>query len=154
PSRRRPGHRSRPPPAPATGRRARRSLARRPAARRPAARRPRSQLELPELADEVVPEAPVPLLVDEAEPSALLDRAGGVKDVVGPEDDLAAAGAAGEGDAFLDEALADAEAARLGIDDQEPKLRHRRRFPHQKDRAHVLPVLLGDPAALALRIEA
>src|SRR5581483_11826755 len=84
----------------------------------------------------------------------LVDRARGMEDVVGPKDDLAVAGAAGEGDALLDQALADAEAARLGIDDQKPELRHCRRFSDQKDRAHILSVLLRDPAALAHGIEA
>ena len=45
------------------------------------------------------------------------------------------------------------EAARRRLDEQQAKLRDRLRFGNDEDRADDLSVALGDPAALALRIE-
>ena len=55
-------------------------------------------------------------------PGLLVDRPGRVELGVRPEHDLRVAGRAGERDALLDEAAADAESAGRGLDEQEPQL--------------------------------
>ena len=47
----------------------------------------------------------------------------------------------------------DAEPARLGLHQQQAQPRHFLGLLHQQDRAHVLPIALGNPAPLAGRIE-
>src|SRR5262249_17419236 len=113
----------------------------------------RSQRQLPDLADEVLAEAVMLLALDEAEPGGLVEAPRRDQHVVGPEPEPAVAAAPRETDAFGDEALADAEAARLGRDDEEAELGDALRLFHDEDRADDLALAFGDPAALALRIE-
>ena len=86
-----------------------------------------------------------------------------VEDAVGPEDDPAVAAGAGEALAFVDQAGADAEAARRRLDQQHAQLRRafddrllRRLVARldEEDAADVAAVALGDPAGFARRIEA
>src|SRR6185369_2529494 len=115
---------------------------------------PPSELQVPGLPDQVVAEAVMRLLVDEAIARSLVDAPRRDEDTVGPERDLPIARLAREALALGDEARTDAEAARRRLDEQEPELGHGLRLRHEEDRADDLAVLLGHPAALALRIEA
>src|SRR5580765_4580957 len=115
---------------------------------------PASELQVPGLPDQVVAEAVMRLLVDEAIAPCLVNAPRGHEDAIGPERDLPVAHLAGEALALGDEARADAEAARRRLDEQEPELGHGLRVSDEEDRADDLAVLLGHPAALALRIEA
>src|SRR5919197_3540709 len=112
------------------------------------------ELAFPGLADEVVAEAVMRLGADEMKPGALVEAPRADEHVVGPQRDAAIAGEPGEAQAFRDKALADAEPARLLLDEQKAQLRHLVARLHEEHRADDLALLLGDPAALALRIEA
>src|SRR6266513_2253799 len=68
-------------------------------------------------------------------------------------DELAIARGPGERDALVDEPLSDPVPARAGFDEQQPELRDGVALPDAEDRADPLAVELGDPAALALRVE-
>src|SRR3546814_6493506 len=70
------------------------------------------EVQIPGLADQIVAEAVMALLVDQHEARLLVDAPRGVEHVVGPERDLPVAGAAREADALLDQPPADAEPAR------------------------------------------
>src|ERR1700719_1132152 len=115
---------------------------------------PASELQVPGLPDQVVAEAVMGLLVDEAIARSLVDAPRGHEDTIGPERDLPVARLAREALALGDGARADAEAARRRLDEQEPELGHGLRVGDEEDGADDLAVLLGHPAALALRIEA
>src|SRR5262245_2421880 len=93
------------------------------------------------------------LLVYETEAGLLVDVAGRAEDAVGPERDLPVAGLARKAQALFHEASAHAESACLRLDEQETQLGHRLRSLDEEDGPHDLAVLLGDPAALALRVE-
>src|SRR5437016_12913669 len=84
------------------------------AAARKRAIRPPSQLQIPRLADQIVPEAPVALLADEAKARFLVDAPRGPQHAVGPERDLPVAGLSCEAHALIHEPSADPEPARLG----------------------------------------
>ena len=79
----------------------------------------RIQLEAPVLADEVLAERVVGLFRDQFEAGRLVDAAGRGEDVVGPQGQLAVAVGAGETNTLVDEPVADAEAARRGLDIEE-----------------------------------
>src|SRR3954467_12201745 len=89
----------------------------------------------------------------EAETGRLVDAARGVQRFLRPEHDLAVPARPRECHAFGHELLAESEAARSRLDDEQPELRDRLRFGDQENAADVLAVALGDPAALARRIE-
>src|SRR5437879_7813544 len=112
----------------------------------------RSQVEIPGLSHQVVPEAVVRLLVHEAKARLFVDASGGMQHVVGPQREPAVAGLAGEAHAFAYKALADPEPARPGLDQEQAQLRDRLRFLDAKHRPHVLTVQLRDPAALPLGV--
>src|SRR4051812_18297568 len=114
---------------------------------------PVSQLQLPRLADQVLAEAAVGLFSDQYEAGVLIDLAGGEQDALGPERDLAIAAGAREGDAFGDEALAEAVSASSGVDDEQPDFRDVVAMPHQEHRADRLAVDVGDPAAFPRGVE-
>src|SRR3989442_225426 len=112
----------------------------------------RSQLQIPGLSHQVVPEAVMRLLVHEAEAGLFVDAPGGMQHVVGPQREPAVAALAGEAPAFAYKALADPEPARPGLDQEQTQLRDRLRFLDAKHPPHVLTVQLRDPAALPLRV--
>src|SRR5262245_63430650 len=89
-----------------------------------------AELQLPRLADELFSEGVVRLVLDELEAHALVDAAGGGEHPLGPERDLAVARLACKAQSFLDQAGADAEAARLGLDQEEAQPRDLVRVPH------------------------
>src|SRR5258706_15176481 len=109
------------------------------------ARRAPSEAELPRLGDERGAEAGVALLAHEGEPLGRVDPPGREQDALRPERDRAVAGLAREAHALVDEALADAEATRARIDDEEAELGHPAGALHEKHGAHALAVLLRDP---------
>src|SRR4029077_21233584 len=113
------------------------------------ARRGSAQCGLPRFAHELAAEASVLLVVDPPESGRLIEAPGGAQHAVGPQRDRPVARLAGEAHALGHQALADAEPARLRLDQEQTQLRHRARPAYQEDRAHDLSVLLGDPAALA-----
>src|SRR5690606_41631950 len=80
-------------------------------------------------------------------------RSSDLQDVVGPERDAGIARRAGEGDAFRDEPPAEAEAPRRRLDEEQPQLRHLVGLAHETDGAEPDAVVLGDPEALARRVE-
>ena len=133
------------------------------ACRLPAFRRARSgELELPGFADQGVAEADVRLARDEAIAGLRVDAARRQQHAVGPQDDAPVAGGAGEALALVDEARADAEAARRRLDQQQAQLRRAvddgaaavvARLD-EEDAADVDAVALGDPARFALGVEA
>src|SRR5581483_7072080 len=114
----------------------------------------RSQFQLPGFVHEVMPEALDAPALDAREAARSVDPARGGQLTVRPEGDLAVPGLAREPDALVDEAATDAEAARALVDDQEAELGSRGRFLDEAHRPDVLAVHLGNPAALARRVEA
>lgn len=96
-------------------------------------------------------EAVVRLLVDERESGLLVDVVGGGENALRPEGDFAVAGGAGELDALIDEDLAQAEATRGGLYEQEAELCGVRLIGmmDEEDAAERDSVAFGDPAAVA-----
>src|SRR5215469_6773521 len=92
------------------------------------------------------------LLAGEAEPRLLIDAASRDENALRPERHLAVARAPREAHALFDEPSTDAEAARLGLDQEQPQLRGGARLLHEKNRADIDAVALGDPAMLALGV--
>src|SRR5256885_9606570 len=90
---------------------------------------------------------------DELKPRALVDATRRDEDVVRPKGELAISRCARETDALVDESRANAEAARLRLDEQEAKFRDGLGLPDAEHAADTLPVDFGDPAALALGVE-
>src|SRR5258708_31886430 len=111
------------------------------------------QPELPGFGDEVLAEAAMRFLVDAAEAGLGVQAARRVQLALRPERQRAIAGVARKADAFLDQPASDAEPARGGLDEQQPQLRHRLRFPDDEHRADDRAVAFRDPAALAARVE-
>src|SRR6185503_18084929 len=74
------------------------------------------QVERPRLADEVVAEAVVGILVHQHEPGGLVDAPSRDQDVVGPQNDPEIARPPGEAEALVHEAGADPLPARRGLD--------------------------------------
>src|SRR5437867_12623596 len=93
------------------------------------------------------------LAFDELKPRALVDATRPDEDIVRPKGELAISRSARETDALVDESRANAEAARLRLDEQEAKLRDGLGLPDAEHAARALPVDFGDPAALALGVE-
>src|SRR5262245_62941775 len=111
-----------------------------------------AQLQLPRLSDELFPESIVALLLDELKARALIDAAGGGEHALGPQRDLAVARLARKAQRLLHQSGADAEPARLGLDQEKAQPRDLLCVPHQQNRSDILALALGDPAALALAI--
>jgi hypothetical protein len=91
--------------------------------------------------------------VDAAEAGLLIQAARRIQVALRPQRDLRVAGLPREPDAFVDEPSADAEPARLRLDQQQPQLGDVLRFLDEEDRADDGAVALGEPAMLACRIE-
>ena len=70
-----------------------------------------------------------------------------------PKRDLAIATASGEGDALIDQPFAESVTARRRVDQQQTDFCDLIGLLHQKDRADLFAVDLGNPAALACGIE-
>src|SRR5439155_12995969 len=107
------------------------------------------QLLRPVLADEVATEAVVRFGADEGEPRPLVDPPSAGQHVVRPERQLAVAGGAREAQALLDEARADAQAARRRLDEEQAQLCGVASLGDAQDAAHGAPAKLGDPGGLA-----
>ena len=86
------------------------------------------------------------LLTSEA--ARLVDGACRLQVAVGPQHHLAIALGAREGDALVGQPPAQAQAARLGREDQQAQLGDGGRLAHHEHRADPLAVDLGDPALL------
>ena len=99
------------------------------------------------------PKVRMRLAGDEPKAGALVDVPRRDQDALRPQRHPAIAGRAGEADAFLGQPRADAEPARLGVDDQQPQLGDLVGRAHHEHRADRLAVDLGDPAVLAGGIE-
>jgi hypothetical protein len=91
--------------------------------------------------------------VDAAEPGLLIQAARCVQVALRPQRDPGVAGLPREPDALVDEPPADAEPARLGLDQEQPKFGDGLRLPDEEHRADDGAVALGDPAMLPCRIE-
>src|SRR5215813_435402 len=96
-----------------------------------------AQLQLPRLADELFPEGVVALLLDELEAHPLVNAAGGGEHALGPERDLAVARLARKAQRLLDQPGADAEPARLGLDQEQAQPRDLLCVLHQQDRSDI-----------------
>src|SRR6188768_819553 len=105
------------------------------------------------LADQWFAEGSMPLFLDERESGRLVDAACGNQHVIGPQAERSVAFGASKGDAFVNQALADALAARRRLDIEQAQLRHTRRLANDEHRPDGAPALLGDPAVLPGRIE-
>ena len=68
------------------------------------------QRQPPVLADQVVAEAVMRVRADQLEPGPLVDSAGGMEHIVGPQHDVPVPGSPGEGHALGDQPVADAHA--------------------------------------------
>src|SRR6476659_4585910 len=77
-----------------------------------------------------------------------------MENAVRPESDLAITDSPREGNAFIHEAAANAQATRRRLDVEQPQSGDSLRILHTENRANDFSVALGDPASLALRIEA
>src|SRR5512137_699234 len=93
------------------------------------------------------------LRMDEAKAGRLVDVPGRHQDAVGPEYDLSVPRLSPEADAFLRQAAADAQPARVGLHIHQTQLRHRFRFPDQEHRADDTPLPLRDPTPLPFGVE-
>src|SRR5262249_19784704 len=113
-----------------------------------------AQAQLPDLVDEIEAEAVDGLLRDQREPRVAVQVARREQLAVRPERHLPVARLPSRAHAFGDEAAADAEPARGWIDDQQPQLGDLRGLPDEENRSHRLAVLLRNPAAFAVRVEA
>jgi hypothetical protein len=110
------------------------------------------EVEGPVLADEVVSEAVLGLLVDKDEPEVFVDPAGGHQVVGGPRGHAPVAGRAGEGEGLLDEPDAENHAAGSRSDEQDAQLGHARLVGgDQEHAAGAFTVDLGDPGRLLVR---
>src|SRR2546428_8352256 len=93
------------------------------------------------------------LAFDELKPRTLVDATRRDEDVVRPKGQLAISRYPSETDALVDESRANAEAARLRLDEQEAKFRDGLGLPDAEHAARALVIDLGDPASLALAVE-
>src|SRR5438094_5426861 len=104
------------------------------------------------MAHEIVPEAVVALLAHQVKAGLLVDVAGRVEHVVGPEHDLPIPYAAGEADAFAHQARSDPQTTRGRLDQKQAQLGHAARPLDEEDRADDFALQLRDPAALSLGV--
>src|SRR5437867_5424198 len=114
---------------------------------------PGSELELPCLTDQVVPEAVVRVFVDETIAGTLIEVPSGEEHAVCPQHDLPITGLSRKARAFVHQTGADTESTSPRFHEQQTQLSHRLRFLHEQNAAEVDAVLLRDPAAFALAIE-
>src|SRR5579883_608258 len=111
------------------------------------------QRQLPRLADQILAEGVVALLLHQMESGGLIDAPRGDENVVGPEAKRAVSLLAREGDASIDEMSADTESAGARLDIKEAQLGHRSGFAHQEYRAGDGSVALSHPRVLPGRVE-
>ena len=107
------------------------------------------ELERPVLADKVVPEAVMWLLVRQHESNSLVDAAGGDEDVVGPQHHRGVPGFAGEGDALVDQPRADTQSSGPRLDEQDSQLRRRRISLNAEHPAGACTANRGDPGVVS-----
>jgi hypothetical protein len=100
---------------------------------------------------QIVSEAAVAFLRDQAKAGAFIDATGTGKNVVGPEHHAAVAGSTGGVEAGFDQHAADALPARRALDMEHPQLRLLVASPHQKYGPQALSRALGNPAELLAR---
>src|ERR1700679_2492270 len=112
-----------------------------------------SQLAFPGLADQILPKAAMRLGFHERKASVLIDLAGGNQNALRPQRDSAIAAGAREGDAFGDQALPEALAARARLDQQQAEVCDLVVAPDPEHRADRPSVDIGDPAAFARGVE-
>jgi hypothetical protein len=105
------------------------------------------------LTNEVVAESAARFFVNQPITCLFVDVPGGMQHAVSPEHDLPVVCLSGEALTLADQAFSDAKPARLRIDQQKPRLRRRLRFFDKENKADVLTIHLGNPAALTFRIE-
>src|SRR5262249_49865569 len=108
-----------------------------------------SQLPLPRLLEEPHAEFRMRRGRHALEAGALVDAPRVHQHAARPQADLAVAAGAREADAFVDQPGAEAEPARLRIDQQQAELRDLGRALLEEDATDRLAVEVGDPAALA-----
>src|ERR1041385_4884843 len=111
---------------------------------------PDSELALPYLADQVVPEAVVWLFVNETIAGMFIEVPSGEEYAVRPQHDLPITGLSRKACALVHQTAADAESTSPRFHEQQAQLSHRLRFLHEQDAANVDALLLRDPAAFAL----
>src|ERR1700694_699422 len=111
------------------------------------------ELQLPVFARQIIAEAAVRFLSDQLEPALPVDVARRREIRLRPQRELPVALRAREGDAFVDQALADAPAARLRLDQKQAQLCGRCGLLDDERRADALAGPFGGPAALQLGIE-
>src|SRR5437660_682879 len=111
------------------------------------------QAELPGLRDQVVAEALVRLLLEQPKADAGVDVARRQQIALRPQPHLAVTGGTREADALVHQTAADAQPARLRLDQEQAQLADRLCRLDQKDASHTLAMALGDPAPLALGVE-
>jgi hypothetical protein len=89
----------------------------------------------------------------EREAGIPINPAGGDQNALGPQRDLAIAAGFCECDAFGDQPLAQSLSTSGRIDNEQADFRDIVAVSHQKDRADLRAIKLGDPAALARGVE-
>src|SRR5438105_11370688 len=90
---------------------------------------------------------------DTAKTRRLVDVPRGDQDALGPQRDFPVAVLPGESEGFADQPRADAEPTRRRFDQQQPQFGDVLALPDEEHRADRLAFALGDPAALAARLE-
>src|SRR6478735_8191077 len=93
------------------------------------------------------------ILADQFEPGLLIDFAGGDQHALGPQRDPAIAAGLRERDAFADQPPAQSLSAPGRVDQQQAQLRYGIRMAHQKYRADLCSLDIGDPATFPRRVE-
>src|SRR3954471_13785724 len=111
------------------------------------------KIALPGFADEIDAERVMRLFGDPFESGLGVNAARRQKIALRPQRHAPISGLSRKAQAFVDEALAQAQPARLRIDDEQTELRDLVGLLHHEDRADALAVLLGNPAALLPGIE-
>ena len=109
------------------------------------------QIELVDLADEIDPKAVMALLIYEVKPAVHVDLPSSDQRVVGPQLHPRVASSAGESDALIDQAMAEASAARRRLDQQDAQLRGGVVGRDAENTAHPPTTHLSDPCGLAPR---
>src|SRR5207249_11929211 len=100
----------------------------------------RSQVQLPRLGDQILPEAVVLLAVHDAEACRLVQSAGGDELALGPEHHLAVARLTGKPHALAHQAGTEARPTRLRLHQQQAQLGHGLRSFDEEPRAYHLAV--------------
>src|SRR5207244_11500527 len=110
------------------------------------------QAELPGLRDQVVAEALVRLLLEQPKADAGVDVARRQQVALRPQPHLAVTGGTREADALIHQTAADAQPARLGLDQEQAPLADRLCRLAQQDASHTLDKELRQSALTAQRV--